>query len=63
MNHEVDMNKLLTTGDTAKRINRSPDRVRQLERTGKLLAQKTQSGMRLFKASDVDRLAKQLRKD
>jgi len=57
------MNKLLTTGDTAKRINRSPDRVRQLERTGKLLAQKTQSGMRLFKASDVDRLAKQLRKD
>ena len=63
MNQEVDMNELLTTGDTAKRIKRSTDRVRQLERAGKLPAQKTRSGQRLFKASDVDRFAKQLEKN
>lgn len=50
----------LTTGDVAKRLNRSTDRIRQLERQGKLPAHKTQSGQRLFKASDVDRFAKEL---
>lgn len=50
----------LTTGDVAKILNRSTDRVRQLERHGKLPAQKTRSGQRLFKVSDVERLAKQL---
>lgn len=52
---------LLTTGDVAKRLNRSTDRVRQLERQGKLPAHKTHGGLRLFKASDVEILAKQLR--
>ena len=59
---EADMEKLLTTGCTAKRLNLSTDRVRQLERAGKLPARKTESGQRLFKASDVDQLARQLAK-
>ncbi|HEV8328153.1 MAG TPA: helix-turn-helix domain-containing protein [Nitrospiraceae bacterium] len=54
---------LLTTSDAAKRLDRSPDRIRQLERAGKLPAQKTRSGVRLFKAADVDRLARQLGSD
>jgi excisionase family DNA binding protein len=52
--------EILTTGDSARRLNLSADRVRQLEREGKLPALKTRSGQRLFKASDVDRLAKQM---
>lgn len=54
------MNQLLTTSDAARVLNRSVDRVRGLEREGKLPAQRTRSGQRLFKASDVERLAKQL---
>jgi len=55
------MNDLLrTTGDVARQLRLSPDRIRQLEREGKLSAQKTLSGVRLFKASDVDRFAKEL---
>lgn len=55
------MNELLTTLDAARRLNRSVDRVRAYEREGKLPAQRTRSGQRLFKASDVDRLAGQLK--
>jgi excisionase family DNA binding protein len=51
---------LLTTSDAARRLNRSVDSVRGYEREGKLAAQKTRSGQRLFKLADVDRLAKQL---
>ena len=54
------MDELLTTSDVARLLNRSVDRVRDYEREGKLLAQKTRSGQRLFKLSDVVRLAKQL---
>ncbi len=54
------MNQLLTTSDAAKLLNRSVDRVRSYEREGKLPAQKTRSGQRLFKLSDVARLARQL---
>ena len=54
------MDELLTTLDAARLLNRSVDRVRDYEREGKLPAQRTRSGQRLFKASDVDRLAKQL---
>lgn len=54
------MEELLTTSDAARVLNRSVDRVRDYEREGKLPAQRTRSGQRLFKASDVDRLAKQL---
>jgi excisionase family DNA binding protein len=57
------MEELLTTLDAAKLLGRSVERVRDYERDGKLPAQRTRSGLRLFKVSDVDRLAKQLRKD
>ena len=53
--------ELLTTRDVAKQLDRSVERVRDYERTGRLPAQRTRSGQRLFKASDVDRLAKQLK--
>lgn len=54
------MEELLTTSDAARELNRSADRVRDYEREGKLPAQKTRSGQRLFKTSDVERLAKEL---
>jgi DNA-binding transcriptional MerR regulator len=55
------MKDLLTTLDAARRLGRSVDRVRDYEREGKLPAQRTVSGQRLFRAGDVDRLATQLR--
>jgi excisionase family DNA binding protein len=55
------MQELLTTADAARILNRSVDRVRDYEREGKLAAIKTRSGQRLFKSSDVERLADQLR--
>jgi excisionase family DNA binding protein len=55
------MDQLMTTSEVARIINRSADRVRGYEREGKIPAQKTRSGQRLFKASDVERLAAQLR--
>ena len=54
------MDELLTTSDAARQLKRSVDRVRDYDREGKLPAQRTRSGQRLFKASDVDRLSKQL---
>lgn len=63
MNNLLTMNdEWLTTGDSARILKRSPEAVRGYVRMGKLPAQKTQSGQRLFKASDVDQLAKQLAK-
>jgi excisionase family DNA binding protein len=55
------MDQLLTTSDAARVLNRSVDRVRDYEREGRLAALKTRSGQRLFKASDVERLANELR--
>jgi len=52
---------LLTVSDAARVLNRSADTVRTYERQGKLPAQRTRGGLRLFKASDVERLANQLR--
>ncbi len=57
------MDQLLTTGDTAKRLGLSPDRVRQLEREGKLPAEKTGRGQRLFRAGDVDHFARKVRNE
>lgn len=57
------MDELLTTSDAARQLNRSVDCVRDYERKGKLPAQKTRSGVRLFKTADVDRLARQLGSD
>lgn len=54
------MERLMTTGEVAKSINRSTERVRQLEREGRLPAQKTRSGLRLFRPADVALLAQQL---
>lgn len=56
------MDEILTTLDAARMLERSVDRVRDYEREGKLPALKTRSGQRLFKASDVARLAQQLGK-
>lgn len=54
------MEELLTTSDAARELKRSADRVRDYEREGRLPAQKTRSGQRLFKACDVERLANEL---
>ena len=54
------MDEILTTSDVAKILDRSVDRVRDYEREGKLPAQRTRSGQRLFKLRDVEALAKQL---
>ena len=48
---------IMATIDVARRLNCSPDRVRQLEREGKLPAQKMPRGVRVFRAEDVERLA------
>ena len=53
------MDELLTTANAGKILDRPVDRVRDYERTGRLPAQRTKSGQRLFRSSDVDRLAKQ----
>lgn len=55
------MEQLLTTSDAARVLNRSVDRVRGYEREGKLPAERTRSGQRLFKSSDVERLAELLK--
>lgn len=50
--------ELLTTTDAAKVLGCAADTVRFYERTGKLAAQKTRSGQRLFQAKAVEALAK-----
>jgi excisionase family DNA binding protein len=52
--------EILTTSDAARELKRSPDRVRDYARNGKLPALRTRSGQRLFKADDVERLAFEL---
>jgi excisionase family DNA binding protein len=49
--------KKLETGEVAKALGVSDDRVRQLEAKGLLRAERTTSGTRLFDAADVKRLA------
>lgn len=49
--------KILGTTDVALRLGCSTERVRQLEREGKLTAEKTPSGQRIFMTEDVERLA------
>jgi excisionase family DNA binding protein len=50
---------LLSTADAALRLGCSAERVRQLEREGKLPAEKMPGGQRVFKAEDVERIAKE----
>ena len=47
----------LTTADAAKKLCCSTEYVRVLERMGKLPAERTASGQRIFKAADVEKLA------
>ena len=48
---------ILGTTDVALRLRCSTERVRQLEREGKLPAEKTPGGRRVFRSDDVERLA------
>ena len=48
---------ILGTTDVALRLGCSAERVRQLEREGKLHAEKMPRGVRVFRAEDVERLA------
>jgi len=51
------MTDLLTKTDAARILNLSPATVVLLEKQGKLSAQRTASGVRLFTRSDVEQLA------
>ncbi len=50
---------LLTTSDAAQRLGLTPDAVRQMERRGRLPATRTEGGVRLFRARDVEKLARE----
>jgi DNA-binding transcriptional MerR regulator len=50
---------IITTGDAAKILQLSVDRVRQLERSGILTARRTATGIRLFDRDTVLRLARE----
>lgn len=52
--------KFLTTGDVARLRNCSPDRVRQMARSGDLPTAATAGSQRLFRREDVDRLGQKL---
>jgi excisionase family DNA binding protein len=47
---------LMTTGDAARMLGLSTDMVRLLERDGRLPAQRTINGFRLFRRGDVEKL-------
>lgn len=48
---------LMTTSEAARVLGLSPDMVRWLEREGRLPAQRTTNGFRLFRRGDVEKLA------
>lgn len=51
--------RLLGTTDAAHRLGCSAERVRQLEREGKLSAERMANGQRVFLIEDVERLAEE----
>lgn len=53
--------QLITVGEAARLLSKSPGMVRVYERTGKLAATKTLGGLRLFREADVRRLAEEQR--
>jgi len=53
----LDPNDLMTPSDAARVLGLSADSVRVLSDSGRLPAMRTVSGRRLFRRSDVDRLA------
>jgi DNA-binding transcriptional MerR regulator len=54
---------LLLTSEVARLLKVTPDSVRRLERLGKLPARKTASGVRLFARHDVERVARERRRE
>jgi excisionase family DNA binding protein len=58
-NQGTDPNDLMTPSDAARILGLSADSVRVLSDSGRLPAMRTVSGRRLFRRSDVDRLAAQ----
>lgn len=50
--------ELLTTSDAARVLGCAADTVRSYERIGRLKAQRTSKGHRLFQAKEVEALAK-----
>jgi excisionase family DNA binding protein len=57
------MEQLLSAADAARLLGVVPATVRQMERDGRLPAQRTAGGMRLFRREDVERLAAVRRND
>ena len=57
MPHSPDPDDLMTPSDAARVLGLSADSVRVLSDSGRLPALRTISGRRLFRRSDVDRLA------
>lgn len=51
--------ELLTVGDVARELDVAPETIRLWERLGKLRAQRTVSGMRLFRRDDVEQFARE----
>jgi excisionase family DNA binding protein len=51
--------KLLTTGDVALRLGVHISTVQLWERSGRIRAQRTAGGIRLFMREDVERLARE----
>jgi len=56
------MSEYQTTNDAARILKRAPATVLYYERTGRLKAERTESGVRLFRRADVERLALELSK-
>ena len=55
----VEMEVFLSAADAGRLLQRTPSAVRQMQRRGELkVAAKTEGGIRLFRRSDVERLAK-----
>ncbi len=50
------MTQLMTAADAARLLGVVPATVRQMERDGRLPAERTVGGMRLFRREDVERL-------
>lgn len=49
----------LTTSGASRILEVTPDRVRQLVREGRLAAERTESGYRIYNRADVERLAEE----
>jgi excisionase family DNA binding protein len=54
--------KLLTTGEAAKRLNRSTSAIRKYERQGRIRGMRTESGFRLFMVDEIERFRRELSK-